>query len=500
MERLHTIFDSGFPYSRRLEGHKSCVNALDFSSGNGRWLASAGDDLLVLLWDFYQEDVKVPSHSFHGHRANVFCLDFSSHNQYIYSGSTDELILKYDISRAGDPSLVHQGPPLAVFTSHDDSVRAVSCHPQNDEIFLSASEDGTVLLHDTRAQESSTRACGKISNSSEFTDVQYHPQLESLFVTADNRGHVRLRDSRMAFASGAREDAGTVLQYESSISRKSVPRIVRPETSSVRFDRQGKMLAVTFLHYFPTIYDFSDPFPLAVCSGARAPGGLPIPDGERTFVNSCTIKHGSFGGPGLDEDIYYSMGSDDFRTYVWKIPELSELRAKRREVSWEDWTTTESPRTVGFTTKMTAERHVPVELDTPIFRLNGHRSIVNTTLIHPHFPQIVTAGIERHITLHSPSAFAPNVTAFELTDPNVRRLPEANREQTRRYLEAALREPQNFDVESPSHSEVNAIDAEEESTVALFDGILLSTGAPNVFTTATQTEDDVDSDVDATAT
>lgn len=30
-------------YSRKLDGHKSCVNALTFSNGDGRWLASAGD-------------------------------------------------------------------------------------------------------------------------------------------------------------------------------------------------------------------------------------------------------------------------------------------------------------------------------------------------------------------------------------------------------------------------------------------------------------------------
>lgn len=37
---------------RRLEGHKSCVNALKFSSGEGRFLASAGDGACsrVLLW------------------------------------------------------------------------------------------------------------------------------------------------------------------------------------------------------------------------------------------------------------------------------------------------------------------------------------------------------------------------------------------------------------------------------------------------------------------
>jgi WD repeat-containing protein 22 len=36
---------------RKLIGHTSCVNALAFSSGEGRWLASAGDgESLLLYW------------------------------------------------------------------------------------------------------------------------------------------------------------------------------------------------------------------------------------------------------------------------------------------------------------------------------------------------------------------------------------------------------------------------------------------------------------------
>jgi WD repeat-containing protein 22 len=71
--------------NRKLIGHSSCVNALAFSSGEGRWLASAGDgksllpywhrykwspsshiDRVVKLWDLHQEDVSVPSCSFTG--------------------------------------------------------------------------------------------------------------------------------------------------------------------------------------------------------------------------------------------------------------------------------------------------------------------------------------------------------------------------------------------------------------------------------------------------
>lgn len=43
----------GFPYSTKLEAHTGCINALSCSKGDGRWLASAGDDMRVLLWNAF---------------------------------------------------------------------------------------------------------------------------------------------------------------------------------------------------------------------------------------------------------------------------------------------------------------------------------------------------------------------------------------------------------------------------------------------------------------
>jgi len=131
------MFASGLPYSRKLIGHSSCVNTLAFSSGGGRWLASAGDDLVVNLWDLHQEDVTTPSFSFSGHRSNVFTVAFSASNQYVFSGGTDRTILKYDMTRYTTNQLQGDGP-TQTYTQHSDIIRSVSCHPYQDEVFLSA--------------------------------------------------------------------------------------------------------------------------------------------------------------------------------------------------------------------------------------------------------------------------------------------------------------------------------------------------------------------------
>ena len=53
----------------------------------------------------------------------------------------------------------------------------------------------------------------------------------------------------------------------------------------------------------------------------------------------------------------------------------------------------------------------------------GHLSIVNTTLIHPVLPLIATAGIERHVILHSPTPNTPWATDLPPTRTTTRPLP-----------------------------------------------------------------------------
>lgn len=63
-------------------------------------------------------------------------------------------------------------------------------------------------------------------------------------------------------------------------------------------------------------------------------GTLTLNDYNQKLI---AIKHGSFGGPGLETDDLYGCGSDDFRGYVWKIPPLSVLKERRKEFSINEW-------------------------------------------------------------------------------------------------------------------------------------------------------------------
>ena len=59
------------------------------------------------------------------------------------------------------------------------------------------------------------------------------------------------------------------------------------------------------------------------------------------------VQHGSFGSLGSDRDSYYANGSDDFRTYLWKVPEEAALREARSVVDYSDWTKNRRPGEIG---------------------------------------------------------------------------------------------------------------------------------------------------------
>ncbi|KAI0317617.1 WD40 repeat-like protein [Amylostereum chailletii] len=479
---IESYFDNGFPYSMKLSEHTSCVNALAFSRGDGRWMASAGDDRCVRLWDLHRENTSVAS-TFSGHSANIFTVDFSASNKYLISGALDDRVLKYNLEV--DYASHVSAMPNDVFAQHSASIRAVSCHSFEDEVFLSASEDGSVVLHDGRAGSNPSRAQATLQADQEMTDVQYHPTAEHLFLTSDQAGNVCLRDTRLAFGPlRQRTRDGVVRKYITTLTRSSKG-MARPDASSVCFNSDGTKFAVTFLHYLPTIYSVSDPVPIATCSGRNFPDGNPPPSGERTYKNATTVKHGSFGGPG---DGYYTAGSDDFRGYIWKIPPASALVEQRETISDIDWNSASDPGAIAFTDpRHSSSIYVPMELSTPLFHLNGHHSIVNTALMHPTLPLIATAGIERHVVLHSPTASVPfSEGALNRTTTEIRHLPVTSagaRAQMRRLL-----------LGTPGADPHDS--GEEEAAIMLFDEILRTEGDADAFSSHPFVFSDSESDSD----
>ncbi|KAI5611791.1 alpha-actinin-1, partial [Silurus asotus] len=267
-------------YRRDMLGHYGCVNAIEFSNNGGQWLVSVGgDDRRVLLWDMEKalqsqaKPVKLKGE----HLSNIFCLAFDSTNTRVFSGGNDEQVILHDVER---------GETLNVFL-HDDAVYGLSVSPVNDHVFASSSDDGRVLIWDTREPPHGEPFC--LANyPSAFHSVMFNPVEPRLLATANSKEGVGLWDIRKPRSS--------LLRYGGSLSLQSA--------MSVRFNSAGTQLLALRRRLPPVLYELHSRLPSFQFD-------------NQGYFNSCTMKSCCFAG---DRDQYILSGSDDFNLYMWKIP------------------------------------------------------------------------------------------------------------------------------------------------------------------------------------
>ncbi|XP_077092627.1 DDB1- and CUL4-associated factor 5 [Siphateles boraxobius] len=318
-------------FKKDMLGHFGCVNAIEFSNNGGQWLVSGGDDRRVLLWHMEKaihsraKPIKLKGE----HLSNIFCLAFDSSNKRVFSGGNDEQVILHDVER---------GETLNVFL-HDDAVYGLSVSPVNDNVFASSSDDGRVLIWDTREPPHGEPFC--LANyPSAFHSVMFNPVEPRLLATANSKEGVGLWDIRKPRSS--------LLRYGGSLSLQSA--------MSVRFNSTGTQLLALRRRLPPVLYELHSRLPSFQFD-------------NQGYFNSCTMKSCCFAG---DRDQYILSGSDDFNLYMWRIPSDPEAGGPGRVVNGA------------------------------FMILKGHRSIVNQVRFNPHTYMICSSGVEKVIKVWSP--------------------------------------------------------------------------------------------------
>ncbi|XP_077395305.1 DDB1- and CUL4-associated factor 5 [Festucalex cinctus] len=270
-------------YKKDMLGHFGCVNAIEFSNNGGEWLVSGGDDRRVLLWHMEEalharsKPLKLKGE----HLSNIFCLAFDSSNKKVFSGGNDEQVILHDVERR---------ETLNVFL-HIDAVYSLSVSPVNDNVFASSSDDGRVLIWDTREPPHGDPFC--LANyPSAFHSVMFNPVEPRLLATANSKEGVGLWDIR--------KPRSTLLRYGGSMSLQSA--------MSVRFNSTGTQLLALRRRLPPVLYELHSRLPSYQFD-------------NQGYFNYCTMKSCCFAG---DRDQYILSGSDDFNLYMWKIPKDPE--------------------------------------------------------------------------------------------------------------------------------------------------------------------------------
>ncbi len=190
--RLWDLQRAGTPNARVLAGHGDWVHALAISS-DSRWLASASQDLTARLWDLSAPDPNATARLLQGHKASVCCVAFSADSRWVITGSADGR------ARVWNASATERVVP-ATLSGHDERITTVALAPDASAAFATGI-DGLVWVWPLVAGKRAGRASTRTGHENALLSMAVTPDGKTI-VTGHTDGTARLWRSHGGRFSG----------------------------------------------------------------------------------------------------------------------------------------------------------------------------------------------------------------------------------------------------------------------------------------------------------
>lgn len=197
LARNHPPFLYGINLMKKLPVHDGCVNTICWNKTGEYILSGSDDDNLCITKPTYMFDDSKDYTVLHKvqtqHHGNIFRARFlpNSNDNLIVSCSSEGPVIVHDIL-SNNPSI-----GIFNFNCHGSTIFEVATLQNEDRVFLSCSEDKTVRLFDLRCHRSCARSStcphpALIRNSHAMTTLSVHPFNDNLLLVgrADGLGLV----------------------------------------------------------------------------------------------------------------------------------------------------------------------------------------------------------------------------------------------------------------------------------------------------------------------